>query len=232
MATALVTGTSRGIGKALAERLLAEGWVVEGCARGSSALSHPRYTHSRVDVTDETAVAAHVAAVAARAGRIDALVNNAGGAAMNAFLLTPGSVADSLMRQNYLGTFLVSREVAKVMVRQRGGCIVNLTTVAVPLALEGEAAYVASKAAVEALTRVLAAELAPHGIRVNAVGPGPVDTALTRTVPKAQLEALRARMGLKGELAMSDVLEAILAFLKPGSTAAGQVTYVGLDKAS
>lgn len=232
MPTALVTGTSRGIGKALAERLLAEGWAVEGCSRGESSLSHPRYTHRRVDVADEAAVAAHVAEVAARAGRIDALVNNAGGAAMNAFLLTPGSVAESLMRQNYLGTFLVSREVAKVMVRQRGGCIVNLTTVAVPLALEGEAAYVASKAAVEALTKVLAAELAPHGIRVNAVGPGPVDTALTRTVPKAQLETLRARMGLKGELAMSDVVEAILGLLKPGSAATGQVTYVGLAKGS
>jgi len=230
MATALVTGTSRGIGKALAERLLAEGWSVEGCSRGESALSHPRYTHRRVDVADEAAVAAHVAEVVARAGRIDALVNNAGGAAMNAFLLTPGSVAESLMRQNYLGAFLLSREVAKVMVRQRGGRIVNLSTVAVPLALEGEAAYVASKAAVEALTKVLAAELAPHGIRVNAVGPGPVDTALTRTVPKAQLDVLRARMGLGRELAMSEVIEAILAFLKADSTATGQVTYVGLAK--
>lgn len=230
MPTALVTGTSRGIGKALAERLLADGWTVEGCARGASSIGHPRYTHAQVDVTGEAAVAAHIAAVAARAGRIDALVNNAGGAAMNAFLLTPASVAEALMRQNYLATFLVSREVAKVMVRQRGGCIVNLSTVAVPLALEGEAAYVASKAAVEALTKVLAAELAPHGIRVNAVGPGPVDTALTRTVPKAQLDALRSRMGLGRELTMSEVLEPILGFLKPGSTATGQVTYVGLAK--
>lgn len=230
MATALVTGTSRGIGKALAERLLAEGWSVEGCSRGAASIAHARYNHRQVDVTDEAAVIAHVAEVSARVGRIDALVNNAGGAAMNAFLLTPGSVAEALMRQNYLGTFLLSREVAKVMVRQRGGRIVNLSTVAVPLALEGEAAYVASKAAVEALTKVMAAELAPHGIRVNAVGPGPVDTALTRTVPKAQLAVLRERMGLNRELAMSEVLDAILAFLKPDSAVTGQVTYVGLAK--
>jgi 3-oxoacyl-[acyl-carrier protein] reductase len=230
MATALVTGTSRGIGKALAERLVAEGWTVEGCSRGGASITHARYTHRQVDVTDEAAVIAHVAAVSARVGRIDALVNNAGGAAMNAFLLTPGSVAEALMRQNYLGTFLLSREVAKVMVRQRGGRIVNLSTVAVPLALEGEAAYVASKAAVEALTKVMAAELAPHGIRVNAVGPGPVDTALTRTVPKAQLAVLRERMGLNRELAMSEVLDAIQAFLKPDSAVTGQVTYVGLAR--
>lgn len=232
MPTALVTGTSRGIGKALALRLLDEGWTVEGCSRGEASFSHLRYTHRQLDVTDEAAVAAHVAEVSARVGRIDALVNNAGGAAMNAFLLTPGSVADALMRQNYLGTFLLSREVAKVMVRQRGGCIVNLSTVAVPLSLEGEAAYVASKAAVEALTKVTAAELAPHGIRVNAVGPGPVDTALTRTIPKAQLAILRSRMGLDRELAMSEVLDAIIAFLQPSSTATGQVTYVGLTRRS
>ena len=207
-----------------------EGWTVEGCSRGAASITHARYTHRQVDVTDEAAVIAHVAEVSARVGRINALVNNAGGAAMNAFLLTPGSVAEALMRQNYLGTFLLSREVAKVMVRQRGGRIVNLSTVAVPLALEGEAAYVASKAAVEALTKVMAAELAPHGIRVNAVGPGPVDTALTRTVPKAQLAVLRVRMGLNRELAMSEVLDAIQAFLKPDSAVTGQVTYVGLAR--
>lgn len=229
MPLALVTGTSRGIGKALALRLLAAGWTVEGCSRGESSIAHPAYTHSRLDVADEPAVVAHVAAVARRAGRIDALVNNAGAAAMNAFLLTPGSVAESMMRVNYLGTFLLSREVAKCMVRQRGGSIVNLTSVAVPLSLEGEAAYVASKAAVEALTRVLAKELAPHGVRVNAVGPGPVDTALTRTVPRAKLDELRARMGLARELTMDEVLAPILELLDPACAVTGRVVHVGLD---
>jgi len=232
MPIALVTGTSRGIGKALAERLLQEGWTVEGCSRGEASLSHDGYTHRQVDVADEAAVTAYVADVVRRHDRIDALVNNAGGAAMNAFVFTPGSVAESLMRQNYLSTFLLSREVAKVMVRQRGGSIVNLSTVAVPLALEGEAAYVASKAAVEALTRVLAVELAPHGIRVNAVGPGPVDTALTRSVPAAKLTALRERMGLNQPISMVQVTDDICALLSPQSSVTGQVTYVGLPKGS
>jgi 3-oxoacyl-[acyl-carrier protein] reductase len=228
MPLALVTGTSRGIGKALARRLLDDGWSVEGCSRGPASLEHPAYVHRQVDVGDETAVAAHVAEVLGRVGRIDALVNNAGAAAMNAFLLTPGSVAESMMRVNYLGTFLLSREVAKAMVRQRGGSILNLSSVAVPLDLEGEAAYVASKAAVEALTRVLAKELAPHGVRVNAVGPGPVDTALTRTVPRAKLAALRQRMGLDRELSMDEVLAPMVDLINPASTVTGRILHVGL----
>lgn len=229
MPLALVTGTTRGIGKALAQRLLADGWSVEGCARGEASVEHPAYTHARLDVTDEAAVVAHVADVARRRGRIDALVNNAGAASMNAFLLTPGSVAESMMRVNYLAAFNLGREVAKVMVRQRGGCIVNLSSVAVPLALEGEAAYVAAKAAVEALTRVTAAELAPHGIRVNAVGPGPVDTALTRTVPREKLAALRTRMGLQRELRMDEVVGAIADLIDPAATVTGRVVHVGLN---
>lgn len=229
MPLALISGTSRGIGKALAERLLAAGWDVEGCSRGDAALSHARYGHRRLDVTDEAAVVAHVADVVRRRGRIDALVCNAGAASMNAFLLTPGSVAESMMRVNYLAAFNLGREVAKVMVRQRGGAIVNLSSVAVPLSLEGEAAYVAAKAAVEALTRVMAAELAPHGIRVNAVGPGPVDTALTRTVPRAKLEELRRRMGLDRELRMDEVTAAIVDLIDPAASVTGRILHVGLN---
>jgi 3-oxoacyl-[acyl-carrier protein] reductase len=229
MPLALISGTSRGIGKALATRLLASGWEVEGCSRGEASLAHAAYTHRRVDVADEAAVVSHVADVVRRRGRVDALVCNAGAASMNAFLLTPGSVAEAMMRVNYLSAFNLGREVAKAMVRQRGGAIVNLSSVAVPLALEGEAAYVAAKAAVEALTRVMAAELAPHGIRVNAVGPGPVDTALTRGVPRDKLEALRKRMGLDRELGMDEIVSAIADLVDPAATVTGRVLHVGLN---
>jgi 3-oxoacyl-[acyl-carrier protein] reductase len=147
--------------------------------------AHEHFRAHAVDVTDEAAVRAAVAVVA-ESGRIDLLINNAGAAALNAFLLTPGSVAEKLIRVNYLGTFHCLQAVGKVMVRQRAGRIINLTTVAVPLSLEGEAAYVASKAAVEALTKVAAKELASQGVRVIALGFGPIDTRLTRAVPAAQ----------------------------------------------
>ena len=224
MPTALITGSSQGLGRALAERLLADGWTVHGFARGPQTLTHERFTAHAVDVTDEAAVRSAVGSVA-EAGRIDLLVNNAGAASMNALLLTPGSVADQLMRVNYLGTFHCLQAVGKVMVRQRAGRIINLTTVAVPLSLEGEAAYVASKAAVEALTRVAAKELAPSGVVVTAAGFGPIDTKLTRAVPKAALAKINAAIGRPEGTTMVQAVDFLLAHSR--SAPAGMVEYLG-----
>ncbi len=224
MPTALITGTSQGLGLALAERLLADGWTVHGFARGAQTLVHERFTAHAVDVTDEAAVRAAVSTVAA-AGRIDLLVNNAGAASMNALLLTPGSVAEQLMRVNYLGTFHCLQAVGKVMVRQRAGRIINLTTVAVPLSLEGEAAYVASKAAVEALTKVAAKELASSGVVVTAVGFGPVETKLTRAVPKAALAKINAAISRPEGTTMTQAMDFILAHMRTAE--GGQVEYLG-----
>jgi 3-oxoacyl-[acyl-carrier protein] reductase len=208
----------------LAERLLADGWTVHGFARGAQTLVHERFRAHAVDVTDEGAVRAAVSNVAA-AGRIDLLVNNAGAASMNALLLTPGSVAEQLMRVNYLGTFHCLQAVGKVMVRQRAGRIINLTTVAVPLSLEGEAAYVASKAAVEALTKVAAKELASSGVVVTAVGFGPVETKLTRAVPKAALAKINAAISRPEGTTMTQAMDFILAHMRTAE--GGQVEYLG-----
>jgi 3-oxoacyl-[acyl-carrier protein] reductase len=226
MPTALITGTSQGLGLALAERLLADGWTVHGFARGAQTLAHERFTAHAVDITDESAVRAAVVAVAA-AGRIDLLINNAGAAALNAFLLTPGSVAEYLMRVNYLGTFHCLQAVGKVMVRQRGGLVINLTTVAVPLSLEGEAAYVASKAAVEALTKVAAKELATQGVRVVAFGLGPVDTRLTRAVPKAALAKINDAIGRPQGTTMKEAVDFILSRISAPDLKSGSVEYFG-----
>ena len=224
MPTALITGTSQGLGLALAERLLADGWIVHGFARGPQTLTHAHFSAHVVDITDEAAVRAAVATIAESA-QIDLLVNNAGAASMNALLLTPGETAERLMRVNYLGTFHCLQAVGKVMVRQRAGRIVNVTTVAVPLSLEGEAAYVASKAAVEALTKVAAKELASSGVIVSAVGFGPIDTALTRGVPKAALAKINDAIGRPQGTTMTQAVEFIVAHLR--SAEAGRVEYLG-----
>jgi 3-oxoacyl-[acyl-carrier protein] reductase len=226
MPTALITGTSQGLGLALAERLLADGWTVYGFARGPQTLAHANFTAHTVDITDEAAARAAVSLVA-ESGRIDLLVNNAGAAALNAFLLTPGSVAENLMRVNYLGTFHCLQAVGKVMVRQRGGLVINLTTVAVPLSLEGEAAYVASKAAVEALTKVTAKELATQGVRVVALGFGPVDTRLTRAVPKAMLAKINDAIGRPQGTTLMQAVDFILGRISAPDLKSGSVEYFG-----
>jgi 3-oxoacyl-[acyl-carrier protein] reductase len=224
---ALITGTSKGLGSALALRLLAEGWTVHGFSRQRTAIEHPQFTGHLVDITDESAVRIAVENVAQAAARIDLLINNAGAASMNALLLTPGSVAEKLMRVNYLGTFHCLQSVGKVMVRQRGGLIINLTTVAVPLSLEGEAAYVASKAAVEALTRVAATELVTVGIKVLALGFGPIDTDLTRAVPSAALAKINARIGRPQGTSLDEAVDFVISAIQDKAIASGSVTYFG-----
>lgn len=228
MPTLLITGSRKGLGRALAEHFLAQGWKVAGCSRKPSDLTHPAYRHFELDVSDEAAVAAMVRGVVAEFGCLDALVNNAGIASMNPIALTPASTVRGILDTNVTGTFVVLREGAKAMMRVKTGRIVNLSTVAVPLSLEGECAYAASKAAVESITRVAAREFGPYGITVNAVGPTPVDTDLIRLVPKGKIAALVSRQAIPRMGTPADVINAVEFFLRPESGfITGQVVYLG-----
>lgn len=224
----IITGASRGIGRALAEHYLAAKWNVCGCSRGESSLSHPSYRHFVLDVTDEKAVAAMVHGVAKEHGRIDGLLNNAGIAAMNHLMLTPLASAQRVMATNFLGPFLFLRETAKIMVRHKAGRIVNFTTVAVPMHLEGEAVYAASKSAVETLTRIAAREFGTFGVRINAIGPTPVPTDLIKTVPKTKIDALLQRQAIQRFGTFEDVANVTDFFLSERSEfITGQIIYLG-----
>lgn len=224
----LVTGTRTGIGRHLAERFCARGDVVVGCSRGASDFAHERYAHYELDVCDEDAVQRMFVAIRREHRRLDALVNNAGIASMNHALLTPLATARRVVETNLLGTFLFCREAARLMQARGRGRIVNFTTVAARLNLEGEAIYAASKAAVESLTRTLARELAPMGITVNAVGPGPIATDLVANVPKEKLDALLARQAIPRFGEPADVAHVVDFFLDPASDmVTGQVLYLG-----
>ena len=224
----VITGTSRGIGLGAARHYLARGDRVCGCSRAPATIRHARYTHFQLDVSSEQEVTAMVREVARRYGRIDALINNAGIASMNHALLSPGKTAQSIFATNFHGTFLFCREVAKTMVRRKKGRIVNFATVATPLRLEGESLYAASKAAVVSFTEILARELGPAGITVNAVGPTPVQTDLIKNVPKAKMDALLERQAIRRFGEIGDILNAVDFFLSPQSDfVTGQVIYLG-----
>lgn len=226
---ALVTGTRKGIGRFLVEHFAQRGYAVVGCSREDFAGPAPDgYRHYRADVTDEHAVVDMVRDVQNRYGMLTILVNNAGIASMNHLLLTPLASLERVFATNVLGTFLVMREAAKVMSEARYGRIVNFATIATPLDLEGEAAYAASKAAVESLTRVAARELAPFNITVNAVGPTPVQTDLVRNVPKRKMDALLRRQAIPRMGEMRDVANVVDFFVSRNSDfVTGQTVFLG-----
>ena len=224
----IVTGTSKGIGKELCERYLKEGYLVAGCARSQSKIVHENYRHFSLDVSDETAVVAMIREVKREFGRIDALINNAGIASMNHFLTTPFDSVKKVFETNFFGTFLFSREVGKVMMKQKYGRIVNYTTVASALRLEGEAIYAASKSAIENLTQTLSKELAPFNITVNALGPTPIKTDLIKAVPQDKINALLERQAIKRFGNFGDIKNAVDFFINEQSDfITGQILYLG-----
>jgi 3-oxoacyl-[acyl-carrier protein] reductase len=224
----LVTGTRRGIGRHLAEHFLGMGAAVEGCSRRPPDWEATGYTHHSVDVADEAAVRAMVADIRKRQGRLDVTVNNAAVASMNLALLTPGSTVDRIMGVNFRGSFLVSRESAKLMKRHKFGRIINITSAAGELRIPGESIYASSKAAIEAFTRLLAVEVAGLGITCNAVSPGLIETSLTKGVPGPAKDALIQRLAMKRAATFEDVSNAVEFFASPRSSyVTGQVLHLG-----
>lgn len=194
---ALVTGGGRGIGLATARRFLDEGWRValievdaDALASGMAVLAAPEATLALpCDVSDPDQVRQAVEKSAAHFGRIDALVNNAGIAVFKPLLETTLEEWNRILAVNLTGPFLMTQAVAPVMAEGGGGAIVNVTSISGLRASTLRAAYGTSKAGLAHLTQQQAVELAALGIRVNAVAPGPVETAMAKAVHSPAIRA-------------------------------------------
>jgi NAD(P)-dependent dehydrogenase (short-subunit alcohol dehydrogenase family) len=228
---ALVTGAGRGIGRAVADRLARAGAVVvygyrADPAGADDAVAATRSlgglaAAARIDVTDAPQAARAVESVADAHGRIDVLVNNAGVLPRAPFLDVSIEEWELVLRTNLTGAFVVSQAVARVMARQRSGSIVHVSSTNEAIASRNCTAYAASKGGLGMLTRQMALELGPLGIRTNAVAPGMVETELNRREladPDFRADAL-SRIPLGHFVTVDDVAEAVC-FLA-GDRAAG-----------
>lgn len=225
--TIFITGNRKGIGLHLTKYYLDKRYNVLGCSRTDSDFKHPNYHHFICDVTDEKSVKSTVRKAKSVFGTIDILINNAGVASLNHSLLTPGSTVKKVFETNFYGSFFFARECAKVM-KNNGGRIVNFSTVAVPMNLEGELIYASSKSAVEKMTKIMAKELAFFKITVNAIGPSPVYTDLIKVIPKDKIEELLHKQSIPRLGTFSDIENVTDFFISEKSDfITGQVIYLG-----
>lgn len=221
---ALVTGGSRGIGLAVAKALAGDGARVALAARDgtlaaaeASALPGEGHLGLACDVSRADACKAAVAQIADRLGPVSILVNNAGITRDNILLRLRDEDWHDVLATNLGGAFNMIRAVGRGMMRQRAGAIVSVSSVIGLMGNAGQANYAASKAGLHGLTKSVARELAPRGIRCNAVAPGFVETSMTAGLGESRTEALRERIPL-GRLGRPADVAGLVAFLAgPGA---------------
>lgn len=221
----VVTGASRGLGRAVCERLAAGGQQVLGLAREVAGLPFPARACD-VGAADQVRAAAQEAR---RGGQpVEGLVNAAGIASMNLALTTPSDTARRIVETNLLGTIYCCQHFGPLLARNRGGAIVNFSTIAVALGLQGESIYAASKAGVEGFTRAFAREMSDFGVTVNCIAPGPIATDLIRGVPGHKIADIVGRQVIRrqfGPDAVCDLVEML--FSPAGRSLSGEVLHLG-----
>jgi len=216
----VVTGAGRGMGRAMAERLAAEGArVAVTDVDRESALTTAAVLDGaagfRLDITDAGEVSARIAEIAATLGPIDALVNNAGWDRLAPFLETDEDLWERIIDINLRGPIRMTKAVLPQMVERQGGRIVNISSDAGRVGSTGEAVYSACKAGIIGFGKTVAREMARHGITVNAICPGPTDTALLESVTEGNeklIDALKRAIPMR-RIGVPEDIAGVVAFM-------------------
>ena len=210
--SALVTGGSRGLGRAIADKLAAEGAKVYATYVRREPVPAEPLAFLQLDVTDATACEAAIDRVVAETGRIDIVVHAAGVTRDSLFVLSSPDDWDEPMKVNLGGALRIARAAVRPMMTAKRGAIVFIGSIAGLRASPGQVGYVASKGGILAITSTLAAELAPRGIRVNAVVPGMISTGMVARLDRRIVEQRKAHIPL-GRLGNPEEVSEVAAFL-------------------
>jgi 3-oxoacyl-[acyl-carrier protein] reductase len=215
---AIVTGAASGIGAAVARELAAQGATValadrdgDGASAVAATLGEDSAFALAADVTDESELDTLFATVAARCGRLDILVNSAGIFELHPFTEIPLERWERVLAVNLTAPMRLAQRAVRAM--DRGGAIVNISSIAAGFGAAGSAAYCASKGGLEALTRAMAVELAPAGVRVNAVAPHAIETPMTAALHDTELGAVALAGIPTGRFGAPEEVAAAVAFL-------------------
>ena len=222
--TALVTGGSRGIGRAISEAFANAGVQVaimdldgQGAIEAAGSLPGDGHSGYQGNVVDRDSTAVIVEQVQGEVGSIDILVNNAGITRDNLLLRMKDDEFDDVIAVNLKGTFNLTRAVARGMLKRRSGVILNIASVVGLMGNAGQANYAASKAGVIGFTKSVARELAPRGVRCNAIAPGFIRTDMTDALTEQQIEVLQNQIPLARLDETNDIAGVALFLVSPAA---------------
>jgi 3-oxoacyl-[acyl-carrier protein] reductase len=229
----LVTGTSRGIGKAIAQHFSSIGVKVIGCSRSDATFDHENYRHYSVDLTVEKDVRALMHSLKKDCGGVDVLISNVGLSELSVFTTvlsaTTTSMYEKFVSANLTSAFYICRDVSKMMIRRRYGRIIAISSIAAVLHQPGTGIYAATKAAVTEMIKIMARELAPVGVTCNVIAPGLINTEFVETLDEEWRMRILSQQTIPQLISTADICHAI-AFLasKDCSYLTGQVIDIGV----
>lgn len=224
----LITGTSKGIGKALKEYYIRQNHFVIGCSRTEVEDIEGSYKHFIVDICNEQEILEMFKVIKKEYKRIDNLINNAGIIATNLAMITPIDTLDKVINTNYRASFIFCIESIKLMKKNKYGRIVNFSTISVPMRQMGELVYTSSKSAVEMMSMVLAKEIAHYGITVNVIAPSLSETEMISHLSLEQKEQIFDKLAIKQYSSFDDIINVLDFYLSPKSSmVTGQKIYLG-----
>jgi 3-oxoacyl-[acyl-carrier protein] reductase len=209
---------------------LANGYRVAGCSRGGSTIDDDNYFHFQVDISDEKQVQSWVRGLKKTFGSVDVLVCNAG--VLNSFshlALTSGSLLRSFLDVNIGGTFYVCREISKLMILQRGGSIVTISSIMTHLHEPGTAVYSLTKSAITEMTKVLAREVAQMNINCNVIAPSFMVSNATNSFSDEYAATMLAKQTINRPVTAKELCNIISFYASPDARCiTGQVIHMGL----